>query len=82
MANALAKLKRYDEAEQVFQLLIEKRPGDAVYSANLGVLYHHWKKYDNAIFYYEKALALDPKLGLRGAMDKLKRKLKQSNQIE
>lgn len=73
-ANALAKLKRNVEAEAVFLMLIEKRPGDAVYYANLGVLYHHWKRYDQAAFYYDKALTLNPALDrIQEALDKVKR---------
>lgn len=74
MANAMAKLKRYEEAEFVFLNLIEKRPHDSVYYANLGVLYHHWKRYERAIVYYEHALALNPNLGeLQKAKEKIKR---------
>lgn len=80
-ANALAKLKRNDEAEQVFLHLIELRPGDAVYYANLGVLYHHGKRYKEAAEYYQKALALNPTLErIKGALGKVKRM--QSNQTQ
>lgn len=72
-ANALAKLKRNEEAERVFLHLIEERPHEAIYLGNLGVLYHHWRKYDRAAIYYEEALEVNPGLDrLRNALDKVK----------
>lgn len=77
-ANALAKLKRNEEAEQVFLYLIEQRPREGIYLGNLGVLYHHWHKYDRAAIYYEKALEVNPGLErLRNALDKVKQKKRQ-----
>lgn len=71
-ANALAKLKRNEEAEAVFKHLMEQRPGDAVYPGNLGVLYHHWKRYDQAAIYYRHALALNPQMArLQSALEKV-----------
>lgn len=78
-ANALAKMLRNEEAELVFKLLIERRPQEAIYYANLGVLYHHQKKYKESAVYYEKAIDLNPKLErIQGALDKVRRM--QSNQ--
>lgn len=74
-ANALAKLKRYDEAERTFLEMIERRPGEAIYYANLGVLYHHWRRFHSAAAYYEHALRLDPGLNrISDALSKVKSK--------
>lgn len=73
-ANALAKLKLNEEAEEVFLYIIEQRPQEVTYLFNLGVLYHHWKRYEKAEIYYEKALQINPyNPTMRDALSKAKR---------
>ncbi|KAK2705210.1 hypothetical protein QYM36_017305 [Artemia franciscana] len=60
MANALGKTGRYQESEDHFLEAIRLMPDNPVYYANLGVLYHRWKKYEKALLYYRLALQLDP----------------------
>lgn len=61
-ANVLGKIEKYQESESYFIKAIEMSPSNASYYANLGVLYHRWKKYDKAKINYEIALKLNPHL--------------------
>lgn len=59
-ANALGKLNRYDEAEQLYKEVIAMRPNHALYYVNLGVLYHRWNRKAMAADTYRRALELNP----------------------
>lgn len=61
-ANSLGKLARFEEAEIIFKQIIEVEPSKPLFYANLGVLYHRWKKRDLAKKNYEIALSLDSSL--------------------
>ncbi|CAD7092475.1 unnamed protein product [Hermetia illucens] len=70
-ANVLGKLKKYIEAEQVYQRILELNPKYALYHVNLGVLYHRWGKRDLAVASYRNALKIDP--SLKSAKDNLQK---------
>ncbi|XP_048005683.1 protein O-mannosyl-transferase TMTC4-like [Leguminivora glycinivorella] len=62
IANIFGKMGRYEEAEKHFLKAIELfgRRVQAIHYANLGVLYHRWKKYSDAERMYKRALKLQP----------------------
>ncbi|XP_047035892.1 protein O-mannosyl-transferase TMTC4-like isoform X1 [Helicoverpa zea] len=62
IANMYGKINRYEEAEAYFLRAIELFGFDvkAIHYANLGVLYHRWKKYAAAEEMYKNALKVDP----------------------
>lgn len=62
VANIYGKAGRYTEAETHFlnAIKIFGRNVEALHFANLGVLYHRWKKYKLAEEMYKKALKIDP----------------------
>jgi tetratricopeptide (TPR) repeat protein len=53
--------KKYDDALKKFQGAVELKPGDAVLVNNLGYLYHVMGRYDEALSYLQKTLAIDPR---------------------
>lgn len=59
-ANALGKLGRFDEAEQAYLEALARRPNNALYHVNLGVLYHRWSRRLDAAAAYRRALSIDP----------------------
>ncbi|KAJ0181217.1 hypothetical protein K1T71_003302 [Dendrolimus kikuchii] len=63
VANIFGKAQRYKEAEAHFLKAIKLlgKSAEAIHYANLGVLYHRWKKYNLAEEMYKKALKIDPK---------------------
>ncbi|XP_055677652.1 protein O-mannosyl-transferase TMTC4 isoform X2 [Lutzomyia longipalpis] len=74
-ANAFGKLGDFQESERLFLRAIELRPNYAMYYANLGVLYHRWRRHSQAEEYYRKALKVDPNLrSVRENLSKLKKK--------
>ncbi|KAK7085136.1 Protein O-mannosyl-transferase tmtc4 [Halocaridina rubra] len=79
LANTLGKLSRYEESESHFLLATNLDPGNANYWANLGVLYHRWRKYDLAEKAYVHALRLNP--ALKSAQDNLSMLLKATGKI-
>ncbi|XP_050673279.1 protein O-mannosyl-transferase TMTC4-like isoform X2 [Leptidea sinapis] len=62
VANIYGKIDLYEEAEKYFLRALKLFGGQvkAIHYANLGVLYHRWKKYEAAEQMYEKALSIDP----------------------
>ncbi|KAJ8734815.1 hypothetical protein PYW08_014065 [Mythimna loreyi] len=62
IANMYGKINRYGEAETHFIKAIKLFNKDvkAIHYANLGVLYHRWKKYSLAEEMYKNALKIDP----------------------
>lgn len=68
-ANALGKLGRFDEAEQAYLEALARRPNNALYYVNLGVLYHRWSRRLDAAAAYRRALNIDP--GHRSARENL-----------
>ncbi|XP_045129547.1 protein O-mannosyl-transferase TMTC4-like isoform X4 [Portunus trituberculatus] len=79
LANTLGKLNRYQESESHFLLATTLDPSNANYWANLGVLYHRWRKYEQAQQSYVHALRLNPTL--RSAQDNLSMLLKATGKI-
>lgn len=61
-ANAFGKLRHFEEAEQLYMLVLALRPNHALYHVNLGVLYHRWNRLDLALKMYQSALSIDPTL--------------------
>ncbi|XP_049887602.1 protein O-mannosyl-transferase TMTC4-like [Pectinophora gossypiella] len=62
IANIYGKMDRFADAEKHFKKSITLFDGkvQALYYANLGVLYHRWRKFLLAEEMYKKALAIDP----------------------
>ncbi|RWS29660.1 Transmembrane and TPR repeat-containing protein 4-like protein, partial [Leptotrombidium deliense] len=60
-ANLLGKMRRFEDAENHYLKAIRLKE-EAIYFANLGVLYHQWNKLEAAKSAYEHALHLDPSL--------------------
>ncbi|KAK6042628.1 tetratricopeptide repeat protein [Cooperia oncophora] len=52
----LGKIARFAEAERHLKIAIELSPQNAMYHANLGVLYQRWARYDLAENSYIQAL--------------------------
>ncbi|XP_045530066.1 protein O-mannosyl-transferase TMTC4 [Pieris brassicae] len=65
VANIYGKMDKYEDAEEYFLRAIEIFGINAkpIHFANLGVLYHRWKKYDLAETMYRKALEIQPSFG-------------------
>jgi tetratricopeptide (TPR) repeat protein len=61
-ANLLGKMSWFEESERYFKRAINLSPSNALYHANLAVLYHRWNKWQFAFEMYEKALELDSNL--------------------
>lgn len=61
-ANALGKLDRFEEAEQLYLKIIHMQPKHAFFHVNLGVLYHRWNRKAQAIDSYRNALEINPNL--------------------
>lgn len=62
LGNILGKLERYSEAEKHFLVAIDADKLNGNYWGNLGVLYHRWKRVDDAHRAYRRALELNPTL--------------------
>ncbi|RWS15638.1 transmembrane and TPR repeat-containing protein 4-like protein [Dinothrombium tinctorium] len=60
-ANILGKINRFKDAERHFLIALNISK-EAVYYANLGVLYHRWKKYSKAKIAYKNALLINPNM--------------------
>ncbi|CAG4923023.1 unnamed protein product [Colias eurytheme] len=62
IANIYGKIDEYNEAERHFLASIQLFGNHVkpIHYANLGVLYHRWKKYDLAETMYKKALEIQP----------------------
>ncbi|XP_026480649.1 transmembrane and TPR repeat-containing protein 4-like [Ctenocephalides felis] len=61
LANAYGKSNQYEMAESHFKSAISIKH-DALYFANLGVLYHRWNKTNLAETMYKEALKINPTL--------------------
>ncbi|XP_062560737.1 protein O-mannosyl-transferase TMTC4 [Armigeres subalbatus] len=59
-AIALAKLGNFLDAEHIYSDLIARHPDEEKYLQNMGVLYHRWRKLDQAERMYRKALKINP----------------------
>ncbi|KXJ69825.1 hypothetical protein RP20_CCG025700 [Aedes albopictus] len=59
-AIALAKMGNFPEAELIYSDLIVRHPGEEKYLQNMGVLYHRWRKLDQAERMYRQALKINP----------------------
>ncbi|PIO58711.1 tetratricopeptide repeat protein [Teladorsagia circumcincta] len=55
----LGKIARFSEAERRLKVAIQLNPHNAMYHANLGVLYQRWTRYDLAENSYLQALMID-----------------------
>ncbi|KOX77837.1 Transmembrane and TPR repeat-containing protein 4 [Melipona quadrifasciata] len=62
IANILGKAGNFVEAEVYFKNAISRNSKDAMFYTNLGVLYHRWKKFNEAENMYKKALEIKPEL--------------------
>lgn len=59
-ANELEQQGRNDEAEAAWRAFLKSHPDNAETYAHLGLLEARQQRYDQAVSFYEKALALDP----------------------
>lgn len=59
-ANTYYKNKQYDEAEKLYLLVLKKDGKNANALYNLGNTYFHLKQFPYAVWYFEKALKLNP----------------------
>lgn len=60
-AIALAKMGNFAEAEKIYSELIAQHPAEEKYLQNMGVLYHRWRKLDQAERMYREALKINPR---------------------
>jgi Flp pilus assembly protein TadD len=60
LAGILGKRSQFKESEFHFLSAIRLNPHSPIYHTNLGVLYHRWKKFQQAEQSYQRALTLDP----------------------
>ncbi|CAH2068649.1 unnamed protein product, partial [Iphiclides podalirius] len=62
IANVYGRINQFELAEAHFKKAIElfNHKVQAIHFANIGVLYHRWKKYDLAKLMYKRALQIDP----------------------
>ncbi len=74
LAGILGKRARFVESERHFAAALELQPLNPTYHTNLGVLYHRWKRYDDAERSYRRALSLQS--DLKSAQDNLRLLLK------
>ena len=58
---SLYREKRYDEAARAFEGVVRVRPGQVMATNNLGFTYFKLGRMADAITWYEKTIALDPK---------------------
>ena len=61
-ANVFGKLGNFKTSEMLFKQIISIKPDNALYHANLGVLYHRFNKKELALKHYKRALELDSNL--------------------
>lgn len=59
---------RYDEAEKIYEKLLQLAPGMAEVHANLGLIYFHQRKFEQAIPALRQALKLKPTLTRSGTL--------------
>jgi len=57
----LYREKKYAEAVEKFKGAVDLKPNDPVLLNNLGFLYYVMGRYDDALVYLQKTLAIDPK---------------------
>ena len=60
MASLLGTERRHAEAEELFQRALVARPGYVEAQFNLGTLYAHWGRYEDAITHLNRVLELYP----------------------
>lgn len=76
LAIALRKLGRYDAAEEYYMKVVPLAPEDANLMFNIGRLYLEWERWDKAVAYGEKALAINPEFVEAGKLARFaKRKM-------
>uniref|UniRef100_A0A1I7X5S7 dolichyl-phosphate-mannose--protein mannosyltransferase n=1 Tax=Heterorhabditis bacteriophora TaxID=37862 RepID=A0A1I7X5S7_HETBA len=62
LGSCLGKKGQYKEAEEFLKNAIHLSPENALYHANLGVLYQRWHRFGLAAMAYRKSLAIDSSL--------------------
>jgi tetratricopeptide (TPR) repeat protein len=55
-------LKDYPKALSIFKLGLTQSPNDADLYGNIGAAYYNMNKYDSAVLYLRKTLALNPRI--------------------
>lgn len=63
-ASTLIDEKKYDEAAEILEQLVELYPDNARYRFRLGDVYNYLAKYENALSEAEAAVKLDPTKGI------------------
>lgn len=80
LANALGKAGEFQMSEKHFLEALKLNPTNPQYHTNLGVLYHRWKRYRNAMECYKKALKINP--NFKSAKENYEALRKKMNQLE
>ncbi|VDK52337.1 unnamed protein product [Cylicostephanus goldi] len=77
VGTCFGKNGSFVEAEWHFRRALQLRPSNAMYHANIGVLYQRWARYELAEYYYDKALSLEEnelvEINLKAVQEKLNR---------
>ncbi|MBQ1769510.1 MAG: tetratricopeptide repeat protein [Turicibacter sp.] len=61
LADAYVRCERFDEAKEAYETSLELEPDNTLVCHNYAhILRHHFKAYDEAIYYYRRAIELDP----------------------
>lgn len=61
LGNVLLEADELDEAQEAFQRVLDRRPGDKVALSNLGIVEKHRKRYAEALSCFEASLESDPR---------------------
>uniref|UniRef100_A0A7I4XW60 dolichyl-phosphate-mannose--protein mannosyltransferase n=1 Tax=Haemonchus contortus TaxID=6289 RepID=A0A7I4XW60_HAECO len=78
----LGKTARFVEAERHLKIATQLNPHNAIYHANLGVLYQRWARYDLAEDSYLKALLIDSEMSsVTGNLQAVKQRLNKTRTI-
>uniref|UniRef100_A0A0N4W065 TPR_REGION domain-containing protein n=1 Tax=Haemonchus placei TaxID=6290 RepID=A0A0N4W065_HAEPC len=78
----LGKTARFVEAERHLKIAAQLNPHNAIYHANLGVLYQRWARYDLAEDSYLQALLIDSEMSsVTGNLQAVKQRLNKTRTI-
>jgi tetratricopeptide (TPR) repeat protein len=64
-ARCLYRMKKYNDSEKIFKLILEKEENFLPALTNIAILYDTRGKYDKALIYYRKAIQQDSRVANR-----------------